>query len=149
MGLSSVSLLYWTSDSNIRVVHRVKKRVIRATPGQIGEDCNEGEESKSGQKENYHPSKCTSSLLGGRLHHSFPPPEEPISGCSPFVFLLPAIRVSCDQWRACQVTHLTTSSPVGCVKVDHSLLFSISLCHLLRFPRRSWNFRCRSNARLR
>ena len=91
LGLSSVSLLlYWTTDSNIRVVHRVKKRVIRATPakrklrkknkkglglpGQIGEDCNEGEKSKGGQEENDHPSKCTSSLLGSRLHHSFPPP---------------------------------------------------------------------------
>ena len=39
-------------------------------------------------------------------------PEEPISGCSPFVFLLPAIRVSCDQWRACQVTHLTQNVPL-------------------------------------
>ena len=60
-------------------------------------------------------------------------------------------------------SYLTTPSPASCVKVDHSLLFSICFCHLtskivihnrkpssysthLRFPSWSWDFCCRSNA---
>ena len=129
-------------------------------------------------------------------------PEEPVSGCSSSVFLLPAIRVPCDEGRACKVanlrlnaikeiysphvgnqldgwlndtqkevnlkkkrgmipSHLTTPSPISCIKVDYSLLFSIGLCHLrsdiicykrklmsphLRFPSWGWNFCCSSNA---
>ena len=39
-------------------------------------------------------------------------------------------------------THLTTPSPASCIKVDNSLLFSISLCHLtsqLAVPKRKPN----------
>ena len=60
-------------------------------------------------------------------------------------------------------SYITTPSPASCVKVDHSLLFSICFCHLtskivihirkpssysthLRFPSWSWDFCCRSNA---
>ena len=59
-------------------------------------------------------------------------------------------------------THLTTPSPASCIKVDNGLLLSIGLCHLtsqiavpkrkpqnhLWFPSWSWNFCCRSYARL-
>ena len=37
-------------------------------------------------------------------------PEEPISGRSPFIFLLPTIRVPSDKGGARQVAHLTTNS---------------------------------------
>merc|ERR550534_931842 len=87
-------LLHNSVHADIGIVHWVEKRVVRATPRQVGEDSDQGEERKSRQEQDNNPAKGPSSSLGSRLHHRLPPPQEPVGGGSPLVLLLPAIRVA-------------------------------------------------------
>merc|ERR1719370_579210 len=95
----SCHLLHNSVHSDIRIVHWVEKRVVRATPCQVGENSDQGEERQSRQKEDNNPAKRPSSSLSSRLHHRLPPPQEPVGGGSPLVLFLPAIRVAGDKRR--------------------------------------------------
>merc|ERR1719150_2618407 len=139
----SCHLLHNSVHADIGIVHWVEKRVVRATPCQVGEDSDQGKERKSRQEQDNNPAKRPSSSLSSRLHHCLPPPQEPVSGRSPLVLLLPAIWVAGDERGARKVAQLASTSSVGRIEVHYSFLFSVSLGHL-RFPRRSWGFRCRS-----